>query len=82
MIKYGAHVSAAGGISKAVERAVSIGAEAIQIFGSPPQSFNPPKHTPEEINSFKSQAKKFGIGPVYLHAPYLVNLATPKTSHL
>ena len=82
MIRYGAHVSAAGGISKAVERAIGIGAETIQIFGSPPQSFNPPKHAPEEIREFKVQAKKYGIGPIYLHAPYLVNLATPRSGHL
>jgi deoxyribonuclease-4 len=36
-MKIGAHVSASGGISKAVDRGVEIGCEAIQIFGSSPQ---------------------------------------------
>ena len=38
-MKIGAHVSSAGGISKAVERAADIGAEAIQLFGSSPQTW-------------------------------------------
>ena len=37
-MKIGAHVSTAGGLDKAVDRAQEIGAEAMQIFGSPPQS--------------------------------------------
>ena len=35
----GAHVSAAGGIGNAVDRAVDIGAEAVQIFGSSTRSW-------------------------------------------
>jgi len=31
----------------------------------------------EEINKFKEEEKRSGIGPVYLHAPYLINLGTP-----
>ena len=38
-MKIGAHVSTAGGVSKAVGRAVDIGAEAIQIFASSPRSW-------------------------------------------
>lgn len=82
MTPFGAHVSAAGEIHLAVDRALAIGAESIQIFGSPPQSFNPPKHTPEQIKQFRDKLKTSGIGPVFLHAPYLINLATPKSDHL
>lgn len=82
MTSFGAHVSAAGGIHLAVDRALAIGAECIQIFGSPPQSFNPPKHTPEQIKQFRDKLNTSGIGPVFLHAPYLINLATPKSTHL
>lgn len=82
MTSFGAHVSAAGGIHLAVDRALSIGAECIQIFGSPPQSFNPPKHTPQQLQQFRDKLKTSGIGSVFLHAPYLVNLATPKPAHL
>lgn len=81
-MRLGAHVSAAGGIDKAIERATDIGAETIQIFGSPPQSFNPPNHSEEAVKSFVEKARSAGIGPAFLHGPYLTNLATPKESHL
>lgn len=82
MPRFGAHISAAGGIDRSIERAQAIGAETIQIFGSPPQSLIPPKHSAEEIGRFKEAVKKTGIGPIFLHAPYLINLATPKPDYL
>lgn len=82
MPRFGAHISAAGGIEKAIDRGVAIGAETIQIFGSPPQSLIPPKHSPEAVAKFKSAAKEAGVTPVFLHAPYLINLATAKSDYL
>ncbi len=76
-IKIGAHVSTAGGLHKACERAEAIGANCIQIFGSTPRSFKVAFPDKTETERFKSERKKKGIGPVYLHAPYLINLATP-----
>ena len=38
-MRIGAHVSMAGGIDNAIDYAVEIGAETIQIFGSPPQGW-------------------------------------------
>ena len=75
-MRIGAHVSSAGGLDKAVDRAVDIGCEAIQIFGSSSRSwaFKP---LPEEIaGRFRIKAKEAGIGPVFFHAIYLINLAT------
>lgn len=82
MTSFGAHVSAAGGISLAIDRALAMEAGCIQIFGSPPQSFKPPLHTSEQLQLFRDKLKPSGIGPVFLHAPYLINLATPKQDHL
>lgn len=75
-MRIGAHVSASGGISKAVARGVAIGCETIQLFGSSPQSwaFRP---IPEgEIQAFRQQASESGLEPVFLHAIYLINLGT------
>ena len=75
-MRIGAHVSSAGGLDKAVDRAVDIGCEAIQIFGSSSRSwaFKP---LPEEIaERFRLKAKEADIGPVFFHAIYLINLAT------
>ena len=75
-MKIGAHVSTAGGISNAVARGQKIGCEAIQIFGSPPQTWAFKAVPGEEIERFKQGLIDSGIGPVFLHAIYLINLAT------
>ena len=77
-MKIGAHVSSAGGISKAVERGAEIGAEAIQLFGSSPQgwAFNPIPG--QEIEAFRQGMAEANVGPVFLHAIYLINLGTQK----
>ncbi len=75
-MRIGAHVSSAGGLDKAVDRAVDIGCEAIQIFGSSSRSwaFKP---VPEETaQRFRLKAEAADIGPSFFHAIYLINLAT------
>ncbi len=81
-MKIGAHVSTAGGISKAVARGAEIGCETIQIFGSSPQSwaFKPVPET--EVEAFREQAAESGLGPVFLHAIYLINLGTSNQVNL
>ena len=73
-MKIGAHVSTAGGLSTAFDRASNIGAEAIQIFASSPRAwkFNQPKE--EEVNLFKEKMEQTGIWPCYIHGSYLVNI--------
>jgi deoxyribonuclease-4 len=78
----GAHVSAAGGIHKAVDRATNIGATAIQVFASPPQSFNAPTHTDENILAFNAGIVENSLGPIFIHAIYLINLASPNPASL
>ena len=72
----GAHVSASGGIYKAVERAEKIGAEAIQIFGAAPQQWRRKDHG-DDISRFRTDAKAARLGPTFIHAIYLINLASP-----
>jgi len=75
-MKIGAHVSASGGISKAVGRGVAIGCETIQIFGSSPQSWAFKPIPDSEIEAFRQSASESGLGPVFLHAIYLINMGT------
>ncbi len=77
-MKIGAHVSTAGGISKAVGRGVEIGCEALQIFGSSPQGWAFKPVPGEEVEAFRQEMTEAGMGPVFLHAIYLINLGTPK----
>ncbi len=76
-MKIGAHVSTAGGVGKAIDRAVGIGAESIQIFASSPRSwaFKPPEE--QEAAAFREKAAAHGVGPVFIHGSYLVNLGGP-----
>ena len=81
-MKIGAHVSTAGGISNAVARAQEIGCETIQIFGSSPQAWAFKPVPGEQIELFKQNLAEAGIGPVFLHAIYLINLGTPNQENL
>ncbi|MBI4198684.1 MAG: deoxyribonuclease IV [Chloroflexi bacterium] len=81
-MRIGAHVSTAGGLPKAIDRALEIGAEAVQFFCSSPQgwAFKP---VPEaQTSAFRQRAAEAGIGPAFLHAIYLVNLSAPTPENL
>ncbi len=75
-MKIGAHVQTTGGLATAFERAEAIGAETIQIFGSSPQMWRRRKIREEECREFRARAKETGVEPVFIHGPYLINLAT------
>ncbi len=75
-LRIGAHVSAAGGPVTAVERAKAIGAQTIQIFGSSPRQWKFSLPSKEAALAFRKAAAAAGIRPVFLHAPYLINLAS------
>lgn len=80
--KIGAHVSTAGGLYKAFENAKAIGADCIQIFGASPRMWYAKLPSSDEIKRFKEEEKRSSISPVYLHAPYLINLGTPNADLL
>lgn len=73
-MRIGAHVSGAGGIDKAIDRALDIGAECVQVFPSPPQGWA--FKTPEEpvVAEFRRKAYEHDVGPNVFHAIYLVSL--------
>lgn len=73
----GAHVSSAGGIDKAVDRAVAIGAESFQIFGAAPQMWRRKHHPDEDTESYRQKFRKAKLRSSFIHAVYLINLASP-----
>lgn len=73
----GCHVSAAGGVDKAVGRGADIGCECIQIFTRNQRSWKSKPLGDDEIAAFRQQRDETGIGPVMSHASYLINLAAP-----
>ena len=76
MLRIGAHMSVAGGISKAVDRAVVHGCEALQIFTKNASQWRGKPLDPAEITAFRTRIDQTGITPVVSHASYLINLAT------
>ena len=76
-MQIGAHVSSAGGIDKAIDRAVEIGAESVQVFTQSPRTWRPTNHDPASFERFREKRAEAGIGGVVCHAVYLCNLAAP-----
>jgi deoxyribonuclease-4 len=73
---FGAHVSAAGGISKAIDRVEVIGGSCVQVFTQSPRMWRPTAHTDEEIERFRKRRRQARVKSVACHALYLVNLAS------
>lgn len=72
----GCHVSIAGGVQNAPERAAAFGCEMMQIFTRSPQGGKAPELTQEIIKEFKLKAKSFKLKAVYVHTPYYINFAS------
>src|SRR3954452_25314973 len=75
-MRIGAHMSVAGGVSKAVGRAVVHGCEALQIFTKNASQWRGKPLDPSEVRLFRRRIDETGITPVVSHASYLINLAT------
>ena len=73
----GAHMSIEGGAHLALERAKSIGCNAVQLFVKGPNRWKHREFTDEEIKSFKERLVGFHEAFVIAHCTYLVNLASP-----
>ena len=69
-------MSAAGGISKAIDRVEEIGGNAVQVFTQSPRMWKPTAHTPEEVARFRKRRRQARVKAVSCHALYLVNLAS------
>ncbi len=73
----GAHVSSAGGIDTAIDRAERLGAEAVQLFTQSPRTWRPTNHDPADLARFRERREEAGVAYVLCHALYLINLASP-----
>jgi deoxyribonuclease-4 len=76
MLRIGAHMSIAGGIAKAVDRAVVHGCEALQIFTKNANQWRGKPLDRTDVNAFRARIEQTGIHPAVSHASYLINLAT------
>jgi deoxyribonuclease-4 len=78
-MRFGFHISIAGGFSKVVERANVRGCETIQFFSRNPRGWKYSPLNKEEVKEFRSSIQSSTLFPVFLHMPYLSNIASLKS---
>ena len=78
----GAHVSTRGGIANAVTNAVAIGADVLQMHPTSAQQWRPLHLDEDRIAAYRERYAASGLRGHWLHALYLVNLATPRETLL
>jgi deoxyribonuclease-4 len=77
-LKIGCHVSIAGGVEKSVHRAKKLGINTMQIFSKNSRTWQEKRYSKSEISNFQKALRKTDIHPVFIHASYLINLASPE----
>jgi deoxyribonuclease-4 len=78
MIKVGVHVSIAGSLDLAVDRAKNAGCDVFQMFSRNPRGWSVLPLFEGSCETFKSKIRSSNLIPVD-HMPYLPNLASPKS---
>jgi deoxyribonuclease-4 len=76
VMRLGVHVSIAGKLSQAVERAEALGCNTMQIFSRSPRGWDAKPFDPAELEKFRVLRKKADITPLSVHGSYLINLAS------
>ena len=79
-MRFGFHISIGGGFHRVAERARRLGCQTIQIFSHNPRQWKSSPFTEDEVKMFKRDIEKEEIHPVFVHMPYLPNLASPEES--
>jgi deoxyribonuclease-4 len=90
---FGAHMSIAGGLHKALELAQAHGCQTVQLFTASPQNWavqpsprgkttfrSARELTLEEVQSFRRTLRKSRLRQPISHDSYLINLASPEDS--
>lgn len=72
----GGHVSIAGSLSNSIQNTLNIGGNCLQIFAGSPRLWARKLFPISEVESFLQKQKANSLGPVFIHALYLVNLAS------
>jgi deoxyribonuclease IV len=72
----GAHVSTAGGLVQAHERAVDRGCEAMQVWGQSPRAWRPTRWKADDVAAFRERMADGPVKSIVIHAIYLINPAS------
>jgi len=77
-MRLGLHLSIVGSIDRAVDRAVERGCNTLQMFSRNPRGWRSKSLGLPEVKSFRVKVRESEVSPVFIHTPYLLNLASPK----
>jgi deoxyribonuclease-4 len=78
----GAHMSVAGGVDRAIDRARQVGCTALQIFLKNNNQWKGPPLKDEAIARFREEMARGDIAPPVAHASYLLNFAGENKAQL
>jgi len=78
MVRLGVHISIAGGLDKAIDRAKAKECDLFQIFSCNPRGWRSKPLLEEDAERFRAKFKKSGLDLAVDHMPYLPNLASPR----
>ncbi len=78
-MRFGFHISIAGGFSQVLGRANVRRCEAIQFFSRNPRGWKYDPLDEGDAERFRSALQSSGMFPVFLHLPYLPNIACPNS---
>ena len=76
-LRIGIHASIAGSYLNALESAQKLGCNALQIFSASPRMWNggAVRIPDTDAAAFRARRTELGLGPLVIHANYLINLA-------
>lgn len=74
--RIGIHLSTAGGVFMAAERAHAIGANTFQIFSSSPRMWRAMRLFEAHCERMRELRQKYDCSPLVIHASYLVNVCS------
>ncbi|MGI9472766.1 MAG: deoxyribonuclease IV [Rubripirellula sp.] len=74
----GSHVSAAGGAAKAVQRAMDVGCDCVQIFTKNNNQWRAKPLSDKDVSAWSEAMAASSLSHPIAHASYLINMASPK----
>ena len=80
-MKFGAHMSASGGVWRALQRGRGIRCEIVQVFVKNNMRWLGKPFTPQDVALYASERKASPFASVFAHAGYLINLGAPASEN-
>lgn len=73
--RLGIHIRTAAGLLTGARHALEIGSQTFQIMSGNPSAWNPGQLDQDEAARFRNFCEENRLGPIFLHAGYLINLS-------